>query len=134
MLESDSSMIRKPEVHAKSWGAEFWIENCPDYCGKLLVFRAGGQTSMHYHVKKLETMYLAKGKMLIRFENETIPLSVGECLQIQRGQKHQLVAIEDSELYEFSTTHSEDDSYRDVEADNLSTQVRSATANVVVHK
>lgn len=103
----------RPERHPKSWGWEDWIENCPDYCGKLLVFRAGGKTSLHYHKKKLETMYLAKGKMLIRLENETIPLDVGEKIQIQRGQKHQLIAIEDSELFEVSTTHHESDSYRE---------------------
>jgi quercetin dioxygenase-like cupin family protein len=102
----------KPEVHENSWGRELWLENCPDYCGKLLIFRAGGKTSMHYHVKKLETMYLRKGKMLIRFEDHTVGLDVGEKLQIQRGEKHQLIAIEDSELIEVSTQHFEDDSVK----------------------
>lgn len=68
---------------------------------------------MHYHVKKLETMYLHSGKMLIRFEDRTVSLEVGEKIQIQRGQKHRLIAIEDSELYEFSTQHFEEDSVRD---------------------
>lgn len=67
---------------------------------------------MHFHKLKLETMYLAKGKMLIRTDSGDIPLSVGEKIQIPREQKHQLVAIEDSELYEFSTQHFEWDSYR----------------------
>lgn len=51
--------------------------------------------------------------MLIRLENETIPLDVGDSIQIQRGQKHQLIAIEDSELFEVSTQHFEEDSIRD---------------------
>ena len=104
----------EPQVHPKSWGRELWIENCSEYCGKLLIFNAGGQTSMHYHVKKLETMYLAKGKMLIRIDDKTVPLGVGESLQIQREQKHQLIALEDSELYEFSTQHFEEDSIREI--------------------
>lgn len=68
---------------------------------------------MHYHIKKQETMYLLKGKMLIRMEDSTVGLDVGDCLRIERGQKHQLVAIEDSELMEISTQHFEDDSIRD---------------------
>lgn len=68
---------------------------------------------MHYHVRKLETMYLRTGKMLIRLENETVPMEVGDKLQIQRGQKHQLIAIEDSELFECSTQHFESDSVRE---------------------
>jgi quercetin dioxygenase-like cupin family protein len=103
----------KPEVHSKSWGAEYWIDNNDLYCGKILVFRAGGRTSMHFHKLKQETMYLRAGKMLIRMENHTVGLEPGEFLRINRGEKHQLIAIEDSELLEISTMHHEDDSYRD---------------------
>ncbi len=103
----------KPERVEKSWGFELFIENCPEYCGKLLVFRADGRTSMHYHIKKLETMFLSRGKMLIRFENHSVGLKPGDKIQIQRGQKHQLIAIEDSELFECSTFHEESDSYRE---------------------
>ncbi len=102
----------KPPIVTKSWGHEVFIENCAEYCGKLLVFRAGGRTSMHYHEKKLETMYLQSGKMLIRMEDETIPLEVGDKIQIQRFQLHQLIAIEDSELFECSTTDAPEDSIR----------------------
>lgn len=102
----------KPEYHEKSWGCELWIENVPEYCGKLLKFRAGGKTSFHYHRQKVETMYLAKGKVLIRMEDEVIPLAVGEKIQIVPFQLHQIEAIEDSELYEFSTQHFESDSVR----------------------
>lgn len=105
-------MTHKPTIVPKSWGHEAIIENCPDYCGKLLIFRAGGKTSMHYHKLKTETMYLRKGKMLIRFDDHTVGLDVGEKLQIQRGEKHQLIAIEDSELIEVSTQHFESDSVR----------------------
>jgi quercetin dioxygenase-like cupin family protein len=80
----------------------------------LLIFKAGGSTSMHHHLRKLETMYLQSGKVLIRFENHTIGLEPGEKIQIQRGQKHQIVAIEDSELFECSTQDFWDDSIREI--------------------
>ncbi len=105
----------KPEWHPKNWGegsGELWIENGPLYCGKLLKFRAGGRTSMHYHRLKTETMYLAKGRVLIRMEDEVIPMEVGDKLQILPFQWHQIEAVEDSELFEFSTEHFESDSIR----------------------
>lgn len=103
----------KPDIVIKTWGHEKIIENGPEYCGKLLCFKAGGQTSMHFHRRKLETMYLQSGKVLIRFEDRTVGLDVGEKIQIQRGEKHQIIAVEDSELFECSTQDFSDDSFRE---------------------
>lgn len=106
------------ELHHKSWGYEHWIENCPEYCGKRLVFEPGGATSMHFHIKKLETMYLLRGLMVIEFvhpetaEKYEIRLSPGDSVQIPRGQLHRILALEESELLEFSTMHEDSDSYR----------------------
>ena len=44
-------------------------------------------------------------------------LQEGECMDIPPGLLHQMQAIEDSELYEFSTQHFESDSYRIVKGD-----------------
>jgi len=104
--------IKHPSIHPKSWGFEAWIENIPEYCGKILVFRAGGHTSMHYHRQKMETLYLRKGKMIVRFEDEAVPLAVGDALKIEPYTLHRLEAIEESELIEVSTQHFEEDSVR----------------------
>ena len=40
-----------------------------------------------------------------------------ECMDIPPGLVHQMEALEDSELYEFSTQHFESDSYRLVKGD-----------------
>jgi quercetin dioxygenase-like cupin family protein len=109
---------KEQDIHPKGWGREIWIENIPEYCGKLLQFEAGKKSSMHYHLNKLETMYLAKGSMRIDFiEPESGVaysrwLSPGSSIQIPRGQAHQLVALEDCDLFEFSTRHEDSDSYR----------------------
>lgn len=68
---------------------------------------------MHHHKLKLETLYLHSGKLNVEFEDGTVELAVGEKMQIQRGQRHRLVAVEDSEVFEVSTTHHESDSYRE---------------------
>lgn len=106
-------------IHPKKWGYELWITNGPLYCGKLLVFEnSGGSTSMHFHMQKTETMYLHSGKMQIDLidpetaEKYSQLLDPGDSILIPRGQSHRLIALEKSELYEFSTTHQDSDSYR----------------------
>ena len=109
----------KPKYHKKGWGYELWIHNDTDYCGKLLFFEKGKKCSFHYHKKKSETFYLQSGKMLVLhamidepekpFENL---LTAGDVFEVPVGRRHQMIALEDCELFEFSTQHFEDDSYR----------------------
>tara|TARA_R100000152_G_C6781999_1_gene217922 strand:+ start:3017 stop:3364 length:348 start_codon:yes stop_codon:yes gene_type:complete len=114
----------KPEYHKKGWGYELWIHNDDKYCGKLLFFEKGKKCSYHYHKIKVETFYLQSGKMLIKYGNiddidvafEKL-LTPGDVFEIPRGRRHQMIALEDSELFEFSTQHFEDDSYRAVKGD-----------------
>lgn len=116
----------KPEYHKKGWGYELWIHNKEDYCGKLLFFEKGKKCSYHYHKIKSETFYLHSGKMIVRhgyaaiedmaFAEETL-LTPGDVFEVPTGLIHQMEALEDSNLYEFSTQHFEDDSYRVVKGD-----------------
>ena len=39
-------------------------------------------------------------------------LEPGDRFHVYRGLRHQMIALEDTELFEFSTQHFEDDSYR----------------------
>lgn len=106
------------EIHDKQWGYEIWIENLPEYCGKALHFKKYLATSLHFHVKKKETMYLVDGSIEIKLiDPETaLPYSVmlvpGDSILIPPGQSHQILAHEDSVLHEFSTHHEDSDSYR----------------------
>jgi pyoverdine/dityrosine biosynthesis protein Dit1 len=57
--------------------------------------------------------------MLVKFSDEDnlenaneITLNPGENFHVYRGLRHQMIAIEDSELFEFSTQHFDEDSYR----------------------
>ena len=108
----------------KGWGYEKWIVNNEKYCGKLLFFEKGKKCSWHYHKLKHETFYLHSGKIYLYYgfdddfytADRTI-LTPGIPVEIPRGMRHQMIAIEDSELYEFSTTHFESDSYRVTKGD-----------------
>lgn len=112
----------------RAWGFEKWIENMDEYCGKVLVLKAGHKCSMHYHMKKMETMYLARGSIEIKMidaetaERYSVFLEPGDSVRIERGQAHQICALEDSDLIEFSTKHYEEDSFRIYRAEPPSDQ------------
>jgi mannose-6-phosphate isomerase-like protein (cupin superfamily) len=106
------------KIVRRGWGKEIWIENIQDYCGKLLIVEAGKRGSLHFHMNKLETMYLQSGRIDLKMVDPDtgkpyiICLFPGDSVRILRGQVHQIIGIEASELFEFSTIHDERDSLR----------------------
>ena len=116
---------RKPvHIEPKGWGREIWIANNPLYCGKILEIRKGRRCSLHYHKLKTESFYLHKGRLKIRVKDsadsdrlDEFEISPGDCMDVAPGFVHQMEALEDSELFEFSTQHFETDSYRLVKGD-----------------
>jgi len=104
---------------SKGWGFEKWIVNCEKYCGKLLFFEKGKRCSWHYHKIKDEVFYLQSGKMIIHYSEEDdiskaeqLILNAGDNFHVYTGLRHQMIALTDSELFEFSTEHFDSDSYR----------------------
>jgi quercetin dioxygenase-like cupin family protein len=103
----------------KGWGFEKWIVNTEEYCGKLLYFAKGKKCSWHYHKLKDETFYIQSGKILLKYSDDDeivdaneIILNKGDNFHIYRGLRHQMFALEDTELFEFSTQHFDEDSHR----------------------
>ena len=112
------------EIHPKGWGYEKWNVNKDEYCGKLLHIIKGLNCSWHYHEKKDETFYLQEGKLLVKYSEEDdiekaveVIMERGDKFHVYRGLRHQMFALEDSDLFEFSTQHFEDDSYRIIKGD-----------------
>ena len=118
MAEIKKKTLVETHVEPRGWGHETWIENVPEYCGKILHIDRMKCGSLHFHMNKLETMYLQKGHVRLRLVDPEkgkfyyVDLLPGDSIQIPRGQVHQIAAIEESDLFEFSTYHEEDDSYR----------------------
>lgn len=107
----------------KSWGWEEWIVNNDLYCGKRLHFTKDlGSTSLHFHMRKHETMYVEKGQFaVITVDPETALrtyhwLIEGDSIVIEPGCVHRIEVqrMVDGEaiLVEFSTHHEDSDSYR----------------------
>lgn len=104
--------------HERGWGYELWLANTNEYCGKILHINRGKKGSLHFHIEKKETMLLDCGEVDLRMidpqtgQEYVVHLFPGDSITIPRGQVHQIIAIEESEIIEFSTIHNEHDSYR----------------------
>ena len=101
------------------WGFEKWIVNCEEYCGKLLYFVKDKKCSWHYHKLKDEVFYVQSGKILVKYsdgdfieESDSLVLTPGDNFHVYRGLRHRIIALEDSEVFEFSTQHFDEDSHR----------------------
>jgi uncharacterized RmlC-like cupin family protein len=100
----------------KGWGHEIEIVNL-DYCGKLLWFKKGAKLSFHHHRDKTES-FLVQGHIIFRYMDtsdasvhEAI-MKTGDIVHIPRLLPHQVEAIEESTITEFSSHHENSDSYR----------------------
>jgi mannose-6-phosphate isomerase-like protein (cupin superfamily) len=132
----------------KRWGWESWIANNELYCGKILFIKAGKWLSYHYHKIKDEVLYVQSGRMNVTSgklkDEEYYPsgqnhlsdalwinkadlgvvvceeLGPNSAFHVTPWMPHQMEALEDTVVIEFSTKHRDEDSYR-VSTDNLRT-------------
>jgi mannose-6-phosphate isomerase-like protein (cupin superfamily) len=100
----------------KYWGAIETIASDHRFAAKRILLRAGGQSSLEYHVQKRETYFVESGKVKVglrvgRAENRSLILQGGEGFDIRPGLMHMRIAVEDSVILEVSTPDSDSDSY-----------------------
>ena len=118
LKDDNMSRKQKVEIVPKGWGKEIIFANNDEYCGKILCFDKGKKFSMHYHLLKKESWYINKGSFLLVWINTekgiwyTEELKQGDVITNERGSPHQLLALEDAEVFEVSTRHYDEDSYR----------------------
>ena len=109
--------ITKPEIHPKAWGGEKWIHNSDGYCGKILKFNQGARFSLHAHLK-VETWYINLGQLKLIYidtdnaDKHELILNKGDVIHIPFLVPHQLIALEESEVFEVSQPHDENGSLR----------------------
>jgi mannose-6-phosphate isomerase len=97
----------------KPWGHEIIWAVTDRYVGKVLHVKKGGQLSLQYHRQKDETVMVWSGRMRFVFFEEGQPpqekdLGPGEAFHIRPGLRHRMVAIEDCDIFEVSTTELDD--------------------------
>ncbi len=102
---------------SKRWGWEQWIVNNELYCGKIIFIRKENWLSYHHHQIKDEVLYIQSGSAWFIWGQDEPPyqhakMVVGEGFRVEPGLRHQIYAIEDTTVIEFSTQHFDTDSYR----------------------
>lgn len=110
--------IKTPTIIPKGWGEEIVIANNTNYCGKILAFDKDAKISMHFHMIKDETWFIYSGKFTLKTidtetaDHHTQTLNEGDVIRILPGTPHQLVCLEEGDIFEVSTQHFDNDSYR----------------------
>jgi mannose-6-phosphate isomerase-like protein (cupin superfamily) len=116
--------VSKPLVITKGWGHEVIFVNNDKYCGKILHFKKGAKFSMHYHLIKQETWYVSSGKFLFKYINTSnadvveTELNIGDTVTNEIGEPHQIICLEEGDIFEVSTQHFDSDSYRVMKGDS----------------
>jgi D-lyxose ketol-isomerase len=110
--------LANPGRTEKRWGWELTYMNSEDYCMKMLYIRANSYTSMHFHVKKHETLLVTEGELLLKYKNKVgiekeIVIPRNHAWVVCPGFQHQLVAYHgDVCIIEASTKDLTNDSVR----------------------
>jgi mannose-6-phosphate isomerase len=101
-----------PQRTEKPWGFEILFAQTSNYAGKLIFVKKGYRLSLQYHEKKDETIYMHQGKVRLEIEESGKMVSKtfepGQSVRVPPHTRHRLEAIEDSTLFEVSTTELDD--------------------------
>jgi mannose-6-phosphate isomerase len=101
------------KIVEKPWGREIWVAHTDRYAFKIIEINRGTRSSLQYHVKKHEHIYVDRGVLQMEWENEqgqmeTLTLRAGEVVENKPGRKHRAMAVEDVRLLEVSTPELDD--------------------------
>ncbi len=101
------------QIKEKPWGREIWFANLAGYVGKILEVKKGSRLSLQYHEKKTETQYLLSGKVKLSIGKDAstlreITLNPGDKYDILPYTVHRIEGLEDSQIFEVSTSELED--------------------------
>jgi mannose-6-phosphate isomerase-like protein (cupin superfamily) len=123
-VKKEKTKKQNGEKVIKNWGYEYIIVNNDKYCGKILHFLKGKKFSMHFHILKKETWFINSGKFKFKWIDTTNAdimeeiLEVGNVITNEIGEPHQIECLEEGDVFEVSTQHFDNDSYRVMKGDN----------------
>lgn len=108
----------------KGWGFEQIIVNNEKYCGKILHFWKNKKCSWHYHLIKDETFYVQSGELEVTFGDtndifftQRKVLRAGDSFHVPVGMRHQMKALMETDMFEFSTHDALEDSIKVIKGD-----------------
>ena len=97
----------------KPWGYELRWGVTDRYAGKVLHIKKGEALSLQYHEQKDEYQYVVRGVVDMELGREDGVLTrhrmeAGDTLHITAGTRHRLTAVEDTDIFEVSTSEIND--------------------------
>ncbi len=100
-------------IVAKPWGHELIWAKTERYVGKILHINAGEALSLQYHRVKDETIMVLSGRLRLEYfadgeAPKTTELAPREPFHVTPGLRHRMIAVEDTEVLEVSTTELDD--------------------------
>ena len=103
----DMTIVKKP------WGREIWVAHTDKYALKIIEFKKGNRSSLQFHKKKHEHIYVDSGTAEVEWENddgymEKLVLNSGDVIENKPGRKHRTTAVSDVRLIEVSTPELDD--------------------------
>jgi len=98
---------------SKPWGYELIWAQTPHYVGKILHVRSGEALSLQYHRVKDETIMVLMGRLRLEFfadgeKLQSCNLEPREPFHVPPGLRHRMIALEDTDVLEVSTTELDD--------------------------
>ncbi len=97
----------------KPWGYELRWGITDRYAGKVLHINKGEALSLQYHEHKDEYQYVVRGVVEMELggpdgELTKHRMEAGDTLHITPGTRHRLTAVEDTDIFEVSTSEIDD--------------------------
>jgi quercetin dioxygenase-like cupin family protein len=97
----------------KPWGHELIWAITDRYVGKVLHIKAGEKLSLQYHREKDETVMVWAGRMTFEhYRDGEAPqfqdMRPGDAFHVTPGLRHRMIAVEDTDVFEVSTTELDD--------------------------
>ena len=102
-----------PRRTEKPWGYELLWAHADVYVGKLIFVKKGHRLSLQYHKKKDETLYVHEGRAVFEVtgaDGQTVRHDAAPGFRIHFAPytRHRIAAVEDTVLFEVSTTELDD--------------------------
>ncbi len=109
---SDVPSLSKERRVEKPWGYEIIWAEAPKYVGKILHIAKGQRLSRQYHNVKEETLRVLVGHMSLELgpndARTTLSMKPGDVFHVKPLTIHRMIAIEDTDVLEVSTTELDD--------------------------
>jgi len=107
-------MIVEPaKFVSKPWGSELWVAVTDRYALKIITLHAGQRSSLQYHQRKHEHIYIDSGQVKAEFVGPDGSLVTEICnpgmiIENRPGELHRIEALEEVRLIEVQTPDLDD--------------------------